>query len=202
MANSSKYNERKKYFFLYKTTNLINGKYYIGIHCTNNIKDNYIGSGTVLRRSVRKYGKHNFKCEILEYLSSYSDLKEREKQIVNKDLLGDTLCMNLKVGGHGGFTKEESTKGAIKSNTLRRGMKKGPLPEEVKKKLSDNNHNKDGHIWRGRKHTEASKQKMRKSKNAGSNNPQFGKSHSEETKLKISETLKRTKAIQFHICIS
>lgn len=64
MANIKK---NKKYFFIYKTTNLINGKYYIGMHATNNLEDDYLGSGTYLRRSVKKHGKESFKKEIFLY---------------------------------------------------------------------------------------------------------------------------------------
>jgi len=46
-----------KYHFLYKTTNLINNKYYYGMHSTYKLDDGYLGSGNRLRYSIRKYGK-------------------------------------------------------------------------------------------------------------------------------------------------
>ena len=52
-----------KYHFLYKTTNLINGKYYYGMHSTYKLNDGYLGSGKILRYSIRKYGKENFSIE-------------------------------------------------------------------------------------------------------------------------------------------
>ncbi len=52
--------KKERFYFLYKTTNKINGKYYIGVHSTYQLNDGYIGSGKRLRYSVRKYGKENF----------------------------------------------------------------------------------------------------------------------------------------------
>jgi hypothetical protein len=44
-------------YFIYKTTNLLNGKYYIGMHVTNQIDDGYLGSGKYLNNAIKKYGK-------------------------------------------------------------------------------------------------------------------------------------------------
>ena len=66
-----------------------------------------MGSGTVLRHSIRKYGVENHSKEILEYLPCREELAKREHEIVNKELISDGKCMNLKEGGHGGFSSEE-----------------------------------------------------------------------------------------------
>jgi len=48
--------------YIYKTTNLITKKFYIGKHSSQNIEiDTYLGSGILLERAIKKYGKHNFK---------------------------------------------------------------------------------------------------------------------------------------------
>lgn len=47
------------YIYLYKITNLINNKEYIGIHSSNSLSDNYYGSGTLIRNAIKKYGKIN-----------------------------------------------------------------------------------------------------------------------------------------------
>lgn len=96
-------NKLKKYHFLYKTTNLLNGTFYIGIHSTNNLNDGYLGSGKRLRRSIKKYGTENFKLEILEFFENRELLVEKEKELVNTDLLQNNNCMNLRPGGEGGF---------------------------------------------------------------------------------------------------
>jgi len=96
-----------QYYYIYKTINVINGKYYIGMHSTDNLNDGYIGSGTHLKRSIIKYGKQNFKTEILEFLSTKEELIKREKEIINEDILNDPNSMNLQPGGGGGLSGEE-----------------------------------------------------------------------------------------------
>jgi hypothetical protein len=61
---------------VYKTTNLVNGKSYIGKDKHNN--PNYLGSGKKLHAAIKKYGKENFKKEILEYCNTYDELRDRE----------------------------------------------------------------------------------------------------------------------------
>ena len=68
--------EKQKY--IYQTTNLINGKKYIGKHI-GYINDDYLGSGIILNKAISKYGKENFKKEILEIVNNNIELNEREK---------------------------------------------------------------------------------------------------------------------------
>lgn len=92
----------KKYHYIYKTTNIIKDYFYIGMHSTNNLEDGYLGSGKRIRYSINKYGKENHKFEILEYLPSREELKKREKEIVNEEMLANPQCINLCIGGDGG----------------------------------------------------------------------------------------------------
>lgn len=91
-----------KFFFIYKTTNLITGKFYIGAHTTRDLDDGYLGSGLVLKNSINKWGLENHIREILQFLPDSDSLYSYEHQLVNEDLLNDPCCMNLKVGGKGG----------------------------------------------------------------------------------------------------
>lgn len=83
---------------IYKTTNLINGKFYIGQDSNNN--PDYYGSGLILNRAIDKYGKDKFKKETLEVCTSKKELNLREIFWINK-----LNCeYNIAVGGSGGDT--------------------------------------------------------------------------------------------------
>jgi len=53
------------YYFVYETTNNINGKKYIGYHKTTNLNDGYLGSGKILHYAIKKYGRGAFSRRIL-----------------------------------------------------------------------------------------------------------------------------------------
>jgi hypothetical protein len=92
----------KKFYYVYKTTCIITAKFYIGVHSTDELDDGYKGSGKILLRSIKKYGSDNHKTRILEFLSSKQEMYHREAQIVNEELLQNSMCMNLTLGGYGG----------------------------------------------------------------------------------------------------
>lgn len=129
------FNENKKFHFIYKTTNLLNNKFYIGMHSTSNLNDGYLGSGKKLKYSLQKYGIENFKCEIIEYYNDRKSLADRERELVNKNLLKDIMCMNLIIGGEGGrgFTIKEQRENARKSNEKQKKLR-DTNPEWVKRR--------------------------------------------------------------------
>ena len=91
MGNSKELSNilNKKYHFTYQTKNMINGKLYIGRHSTDNLNDEYIGSGKNLKRAILKYGKNNFAIEVLCFFDTLDDLIKEEEFIVD-----DTWCLN------------------------------------------------------------------------------------------------------------
>ena len=88
--------------FVYKTTNIKNGKFYIGVHSTTDIDDGYLGSGKLIKMAIKKYGKENFKREILYFFKSLSECYEKEKELVTQTFLEKSDTYNICVGGKGG----------------------------------------------------------------------------------------------------
>jgi hypothetical protein len=90
-------------YTVYKTVNLTNGKYYFGVHKTDDPDDDYLGSGVYIKRAVAKYGEQNFRKEVLFiYLDAESAFK-KEDELIQCYRGRDPLCMNLKNGGRGGY---------------------------------------------------------------------------------------------------
>jgi len=87
---------------VYKTTCLITGRYYIGLHSTNNLSDGYLGSGVLIRRSIKKYGKRQHRFEVLQELPTREEAARREKILVEEVLGKDALLLNIGPGGDGG----------------------------------------------------------------------------------------------------
>lgn len=93
----------KIYYTVYKVTNKINGKFYIGTHKTGNLDDGYMGSGKYLRYAQEKHGMDNFTKEILHVFDSPEEMFSKEAEIVNEDFLAEENTYNLKKGGFGGW---------------------------------------------------------------------------------------------------
>lgn len=91
------------FYIIYKTTNLINQKYYIGCHKTNVIEDGYYGSGKAITSAIKRYGINNFKREILLFCKDEQEMFEKEKQIVTQLIVEDKQSYNLKPGGTANF---------------------------------------------------------------------------------------------------
>jgi len=147
------------------------------MHSTSNLDDGYIGSGNRIRRSIRKHGKENFKFQILEFCNSREELAIREKEIVNEDLVRDRLCMNLKIGGEGGWHIHAT-------NAFKQKLQDPEFKKSFGKKISESNKRRveRGEIikwpdWTGKKHREETKRKIGDAnsvKQLGEKNSQFG----------------------------
>jgi len=159
--------------------NLVNGKYYIGVHSTSNLKDGYLGSGTQLRRAIRKYGKGNFTIEILEYHLTRELLYEREREIVTKKVINDPLCMNLKMGGIGGWppTAKQRFLEKMKNVDFKKMFGQRASERNLKQYEEGKRKRKQVLDWTGKKHKPESIKKMKESKKGqgtGNTNSQYG----------------------------
>lgn len=174
---------------IYKITNILNGRFYIGMHSTKNPHDGYLGSGKRIKAEINKYGKENFRKEILEQVSSRKILKEREAQIVNSELLADPLCLNLIFGGEGGWetynaNSELQRAKAIRGNAKQKILKETDSEWAEKASQSRSNAMKQRHTagnvtipsWTGKHHCEEAKRKIgeKNSQMTGEKNSQFG----------------------------
>lgn len=117
-------------FYIYKITNLINDKYYLGKRSFKGDSindDKYFGSGTLLKKALKKYGKDNFKKEIVTICLSFEELNKVERDIINENIINDKNSYNLALGGWGGNL------GDIVNNKIKMICQS----EEYRKKMSD-----------------------------------------------------------------
>jgi group I intron endonuclease len=162
--------------FIYLTTNLINGKQYIGSH-QGKEDDLYLGSGRILKSAIVKYGKKNFRREILEECDSALNLFLEEKYIKKYNTLKPNGYNLSKNGGYNIFTEDLRNKlSNIKKD--KPGPNKGKkFSKEQKKRMSESAKKRKRFP-----HSEETKEKIK--------NSNLGKKRSEETKQKLSESLK------------
>lgn len=190
--------------YIYKTTNLLNSKVYIG-KSMKTFNENYLGSGILLQKAIKKYGRENFSVEMIDYAEDMNELNQKEKYWI-KEYNGNSY--NIAEGGTGGNTlgnhpnkKEHYKKVAKKiSKTLKghtvskEARKKQSIShtgwfdrlteierEEYRKKLSNKMKEvyKNGHHSKGGKLSEQHKLKIGKSNK--------GKIVSDETRKKLSQ---------------
>ena len=92
--------------YIYKITNQVNDKVYIG-QCKSNWKDtlDYFGSGVLIKKAIKTHGKENFKKELLEVCLDQDSLNKSEKYWIShyRDKLNVELY-NITEGGTGGLT--------------------------------------------------------------------------------------------------
>lgn len=164
-------------YLIYKTVNLIDGKFYLGKHQTKDINDSYLGSGIHLKRAIKKFGVNNFKKEILFIFDTEEEMNKKEKELITERLIQDKNCYNIGIGGEGGphFKGKRKTKESIQKMLETRKLNGKKVSLETRKKISDAN--------RRRPVTASFREKMSKIAKA--------RIKTEEEKMKISETLKR-----------
>lgn len=110
-------------YTVYKITNKINDKEYIGKHQTDNLSDGYMGSGKYLKRAIAKHGIDNFVKEILYIFDSEIEMNAKETELVTEDFCKLKNNYNLCVGGKGGFGYINSTYDPLTEREKQRRIK-------------------------------------------------------------------------------
>lgn len=200
---------------IYKITNMINNKCYIGqsIHIEQRLEDhkrNY-QSNVHLQNSISKYGINNFKFEVIEECIE-GRLNEREIYWIEYyDSTNRDKGYNISIGGQGGYLLKNASD-ELKNRTYKKiseskyGVKRGHNSEETNIKIGisrkryldthvDAKNNLIIHLNKVRpKHlSEEAKIKLSKAM-SGDKNPFYGKKHSEESRKRISESVKKAYA--------
>lgn len=99
------------YYTVYQITNLINGNIYVGMHQTEDLDDGYLGSGTIIRRAIGKYGRANFKKETLFVFDTLEAMKAKEMEIVTEEFVARNDTYNLNIGGTGSWFRANQVHG-------------------------------------------------------------------------------------------
>lgn len=115
----------KHIHYVYRITNLENGKFYIGVHSTDDLEDGYMGSGERIRGAIKKHGIDNFTKDILKFFDNRESALSYEAELVTNTLLADPRCYNIALG-NGNFAEGNS------------GRPKGSKNKITRKYLLDN----------------------------------------------------------------
>ena len=137
------------YYGIYKITNLLNGKMYIGQHTTNNLDDGYMGSGIVIRHALKKNGNENFRKEWLMFCEDEEELNYMERVYVDQTWIDRADTYNLAIGGNSARGENHPMFGRQHN-------------EETRKKISDSRQDYVGekHPFYGKHHTKETKDKI------------------------------------------
>ena len=134
--------KKTQHFILYKITNLVNGKIYIGKHKCNRLDDAYFGSGKLLWLAINKYGIKNFRFDLLIDLNNQQEMDLLEQMVVNEDFLARKDVYNISRGGANPcmygkqnpfFGKSHSEKTKKKISEAHKGVS---ISEEQRQKIS------------------------------------------------------------------
>ena len=130
-----------QFWTVYKTICLVNTKFYLGIHKTKNPNDDYLVSGTILKRAIKKYGRKNFSKCVLFIFNTKKEADLKEIELIGSELT-NPKCYNLAAGGECGW--EYVNRAGIVSRHWRenRDSRRKAISIAVQKKWADPEHYK------------------------------------------------------------
>jgi hypothetical protein len=170
-------------YIIYRTTNIVNGKIYIGKHQTKDVDDGYLGSGIALEKAIKKYGKVSFKKEVLFVFDSEDEMNQKEKELVTESFIASNSNYNMGVGGEGGSHFKGKKHSEETKTRLSEMAKKQRHSAEAKKKISESN--------RRRVLSNETKQKLSEKAKLRFSNVEAKKKHSDNMKKYYSEIEQR-----------
>ena len=183
------------FYTVYKITNTLNNRYYIGVHKTNKINDSYYGSGIIIKEAIKKYGKENFKKEILFTFDNKDEAYAKEKELVNEITLKDPLIYNVQIGGIPTIDWTVGRKHLFSKNMS------GINHPHFGKSHSEETKNKIKKSCTGRKHSQETIEKIVSTRKTNKKpNPRKGIPLTEEDKLKKSIAAKNRVKIECPHC--
>ena len=101
---------------VYKTTNLINGRWYIGVHKLSYRPETYYGSGDLILAAIEKHGRSNFSRETLHTYNTPEEAYTKEAELVTDEVVKDRMSYNIRLGGEGGWERHGNTNKIIVKN--------------------------------------------------------------------------------------
>ncbi len=184
------------YFTIYKITNVINSKVYIGMHKTEDLEDGYMGSGIAITRSIKKYGTENFTKEYLHILDTKEEMIALEESIVDQEFVDRKDTYNLVPGGqNGGIDKAIDRQKWLRKNDLEWVTKDNLVKSKRFKKMHQSGEMTYDN-FKDKKHTDKTiilmKKTHAKNKHAqGKKNSQYGTMWIYNLELKISKKISK-----------
>ena len=175
--------DEEKLYCVYKHTNKINGKMYIGQTCQKPQKrwsnGKHYETSTYFNNAIQKYGWDNFEHEIIATGLTLNEANSlEEKLIIELELMNSDKGYNLRSGGKNNLLSKETKRKISESN------KNKKVSEATRKKMSE--------AQRGKVVSEETKKKLSEiaKQRTGNKNGFYGKKHSEETRQKIGKASK------------